>query len=79
MTTPFPDNDHDRIVDATKRRAMELRRQAIRESNSKWLLVPVLVALTPLFATLVIGKPPAPDPVLVKVASPAHTKVASGK
>ena len=79
MTTPHLDNDHNRLLDAAKLRAAELRGQAIHEFDLRWLLVPFGVALISLFAAIVIGTLPASDPVLVKVAPPAHATVVSAK
>ena len=78
MTTPHLVNDHNRLIDEAKLRAAELRKQAAREFDLRWLLVPVVVALIPLFA-VVITTLPASDPVLAKDAPPVQATVVSGK
>lgn len=78
MTTPHFVNDHNRLIDEARLRAAELRKQAVREFDLRWLLVPVVVALIPLFAA-VIATLPASDPVLAKVARPVQATVVSGK
>jgi hypothetical protein len=79
MTTPHLVNDHNRLIDEAKLRAAELRKQAAREFDLRWLLVPVVVALIPIFA-VVITTLPASDTVLAKAAPPVvQTTVVSGK
>lgn len=78
MTSPHLASDHNRLIDEAKLRAAELRKQAAREFDLRWLLVPVVVALVPLFAVVMMTLP-ASDTVLAKAAPPVQATVVSGK
>lgn len=78
MITPHLVNDHNRLIDEAKLRAAAFRKQAAREFDLRWLLVPIVVALVPLFA-VVMTTLPASDTVLAKAVPSVQATVVSGK